>query len=370
MSFKSILLVFVELSVILQTVHTDNTNFNFNLINIYNITLPPQPPQTYNESTITTDRQFDSPTTSTPDWCANYQLFDQRIGDITTNCSTNKHQHDNNFRQCGVRSIQGLSPRLTTLSETTKTFEFPWMIIIKLDYMDGGTPIFLTAGSLIHPAIVMTVAHRIHGQHKEHLWVNGGIWDLENDQQDGNFSKQRSVQQIIIHNQFKPRTLIFDIGLLVLQEPFEIMANLRTVCLPPPGQNFDNEECTVMGWGRSAPEGDFQAQLKKLDLPIVPSDECQNQLRQIAGAMKYTLHDSFLCAGGVLGEDACDGDGGSPLVCQISKTTSSYYQVGIVAAGRGCGTQIPGIYVNVGYLRDWIDRQVIRVGLNTSYYIV
>lgn len=52
----------------------------------------------------------------------------------------------------------------------------------------------------------------------------------------------------------------------------------------------------------------------------------------------------------------CGGDGGSPLVCPISNQPGRYHQVGIVSWGIGCGEHnIPGVYVNLGIFRDWID---------------
>lgn len=46
-----------------------------------------------------------------------------------------------------------------------------------------------------------------------------------------------------------------------------------------------------------------------------------------------------------------------------------YMQNGIVAWGIGCGQDgTPGVYVDVGYLRYWIDNEMTRLALDTSSY--
>lgn len=63
------------------------------------------------------------------------------------------------------------------------------------------------------------------------------------------------------------------------------------------------------------------------------------------------------------------GDGGSPLVCPIGRLEDNRYaQNGIVAWGLGCKQSVPGVYVNVALVRDWIDSQIRLLGLDTSYY--
>lgn len=109
--------------------------------------------------------------------------------------------------------------------------------------------------------------------------------------------------------------------------------------------------------------------LKKIDLPIVPRDTCQQALRTTRLGKFFELHKSFICAGGEAGKDTCKGDGGSPLVCPIEGEEERYIQAGIVAWGIGCGdNQIPGVYVNVASFRHWIDEQMSLQGLETKYY--
>jgi len=81
----------------------------------------------------------------------------------------------------------------------------------------------------------------------------------------------------------------------------------------------------------------------------------------------FELDESFICAGGIRGIDTCKGDGGSPLVCQLSQ--GSWYQAGIVSYGIGCGESgIPGVYSDVSYASCWIDQEVSNFYDEASYY--
>lgn len=45
--------------------------------------------------------------------------------------------------------------------------------------------------------------------------------------------------------------------------------------------------------------------LQKVELPIIPPADCQAKLQQTRLGSYFRLHDSFLCAGGEPGKDAC-----------------------------------------------------------------
>lgn len=65
-----------------------------------------------------------------------------------------------------------------------------------------------------------------------------------------------------------------------------------------------------------------------------------------------------LCAGGERGSDTCNGDSGAPLMGfeQNDQLEQFWYLAGVVSFGaEECGTEgLPGVYVRVNQLTDWI----------------
>lgn len=53
------------------------------------------------------------------------------------------------------------------------------------------------------------------------------------------------------------------------------------------------------------PNGEYQNLLKEVEVPVVPNAACQTMLRKTRLGNFFQLHDSFICAGGELGKDAC-----------------------------------------------------------------
>lgn len=157
----------------------------------------------------------------------------------------------------------------------------------------------------------------------------------------------------------------------MLSHAFLLTDNVGIVCLPPRHLHLDTKRCKTSGWGKNSLNGQYQPLLKKLELPIVPRQKCVNTLRETTSLGPwFTLHESFLCAGGEHLRDTCRGDGGSPLICPVFGQTGRYEQVGIVSWGIKCGTvpNVPGLYVNVLLFLDWIDLEMIKLNLNIEVY--
>ena len=148
--------------------------------------------------------------------------------------------------------------------------------------------------------------------------------------------------------------------------PVHLQAHIDTLCLPD--DDFSPQECVVTGWGRSAfQSGDMQAVLKSITLPVVDDSACQDALRRTRLGERFVLDESFMCAGGRQGKDACTGDGGSALACEDPLQPGRYVQVGVVSWGIGCGTAgMPGVYADVRRFTQWIAEQMAAEGLGLS----
>lgn len=151
------------------------------------------------------------------------------------------------------------------------------------------------------------------------------------------------MSKVIIHEAFYRPAHLNNIALMVLEYDVPLSENVGLVCLPPPTISY-NTPCRIAGWGQNnATISNFQPQLKKANVNIVSHERCQSRMRHTKLGSDFVLHESFVCAIGVHGEDTCNGDGGTPLICPIPGDGSRYYQLGITSWGMGCGNKdIPG----------------------------
>ncbi|XP_061396608.1 phenoloxidase-activating factor 2-like [Musca vetustissima] len=270
---------------------------------------------------------------------------------------------------CGWRNEIGVGFKITGAYDNEAEFaEFPWMVAIvrSMDVNGEIAFMYVCGGSLIAKNVVLTGAHCVIKIEPNELIVRAGEWDTKSENEILPHVDRR-VHEIIRHEQFHKGAGHNDVALLILNEPFEWQENIRPICLPESNINVDNQRCYATGWGKDNfnREGQYQTILKKIDLPIVPHDQCEENLRQTRLGLRYELHESFICAGGEKGKDTCKGDGGSPLVCPLPGTTGRFYQAGIVAWGIECGQEnIPGVYANVPHLRSWISEKLSAKGIS------
>ena len=85
--------------------------------------------------------------------------------------------------------------------------------------------------------------------------------------------------------------------------------------------------------------------MNEVGVKIIEKDICEN----IHPDYHNQLSDEMLCAGYKEGgKDACLGDSGGPLACQVGGSEGPWLLYGITSWGIGCGDPLhPGVYARV-----------------------
>ncbi|VVC98024.1 unnamed protein product [Leptidea sinapis] len=253
--------------------------------------------------------------------------------------------------------------------------EFRWMVALLKITSDSGVwrnpDDYIGGGSLIHPSVVLTVAHYAADKTPDMIKCRAGEWDTRTvDEVEPH--QDREVRKIKVHPEYISAKLYNDAALLLLKEPFNLYnaPHIGVGCLgytmPPP-----NTICYSMGWGKEEFKGrEYANILKKVQLPLVSKDQCETAFKRTLNS-DSPVHNSWICAGGVKGSDTCTGDGGSSLVCpiQCDGEPRRYAIYGMVAFGVGCGDSLPAGYVNIPHVYNWIVRSMRDEALNETSFV-
>lgn len=211
-------------------------------------------------------------------------------------------------------------------------------------------PNLFCCGVLIKSAWVLTAAHCVYYMRNlkptPAIEVIIGEKDLQN--KDGVLT---NATEVFVHKLYDPDTQDYDFAMLQLADPVEQspLMYIRPVKLPEEDMDFEpGTVCFVSGYGTPEPGSNSSAKLMIVQVPIASKNAC----KKVYEDRKITQR--MFCAGFEEGgADACQGDGGGPLVC---KDGSSWYLKGLVSWGRGCA--VPGsygVYANVKSVMKWIE---------------
>jgi len=256
-----------------------------------------------------------------------------------------------------------------------KPYEFPWTCLV----LNGNNDFLGTCAIIPNNRNndisrgtdrVITAAHKLSSvQANDEIKVRIIEYDASGFNNPETESHQEfTVTKFRVHPQFQSKRLSHDVAILFLSQNIALTSTkaVNAACLPRCANMFDYQfrngtgtRCWVAGWGKDKLGGNFQFIQKKIDVPIQPNRIiCENALRdafrrQGLSSRGLRLSESEICAGGEKGKDACEGDGGAPLVCQAD--TGRWYVVGLVTWGVGCAEpDVPGVYANVHNMLSFI----------------
>ncbi|XP_063056221.1 chymotrypsinogen 2-like [Engraulis encrasicolus] len=241
---------------------------------------------------------------------------------------------------CGVPAIKPVVSGYSKIvnGEDAVSGSWPWQV--SLQRSNG---FHFCGGSLINEYWILTAAHCTFKARNDHVVLG------DHDRSSGDEPTQKlKVHKAIPHPKYGASSLTNDLQLLKLSTPAKFTDRVSPVCVaktnyPPLTQ------CVTTGWGRTGSTSSPPV-LQQAALPLISNEECYNH-------WWGKLTDSMMCAGGY-SISSCQGDSGGPLVCE---TSGVWTQVGVVSWGTStCNPEVPAIYTDVAYMRDWIDQTMAR----------
>ncbi|XP_030156543.1 brain-specific serine protease 4-like [Lynx canadensis] len=241
--------------------------------------------------------------------------------------------------------------------EDSTDAEWPWVVSVQ----KNGT--HHCAGSLLTSRWVVTAAHCFKGNLNKpsQFSVLLGAWQLENP---GPRSQQVGIAWVQSHPVYSWKEgSRADIALVRLEHAIHFSERILPICLPDSSVRLPpNTRCWIAGWGsiRDGVPLPHPQTLQKLEVPIIDSEVCSRLYWR--GAGQGAITEDMLCAGYLEGRrDACLGDSGGPLMCQVEGT---WLLAGIISWGEGCAERNrPGVYISLAAHRSWVMRIVQGVQL-------
>ncbi|KAJ0170060.1 hypothetical protein K1T71_014666 [Dendrolimus kikuchii] len=271
------------------------------------------------------------------------------------------------LKGCGYRNPKGVDFTITGGTGREAEYgEFPWVVAL---IASNGS--LVGVGGIIHPQVIITGAHIATKFTPGTLKIRAGEWDTSTMKERLPY-QEREIHEIYSHHDFHPKSLRNDLALLQLTEPLNLDEHINMICLPEQDESFDTSVgCIANGWGKTVfgAKGIYAVIMKKVEINMVPYNRCLTLLRRTRLGPDFTLHNSFVCAGGEEGKDLCTGDGGAPLACPMGD--DRFKLAGLVAWGIGCGGKdIPSVFAGVSNFRDMIDAKMNEWGYGVSSYTI
>nr|XP_001495620.4 atrial natriuretic peptide-converting enzyme isoform X1 [Equus caballus] len=247
-------------------------------------------------------------------------------------------------QDCGHRPAARMNKRILG-GRTSRPGRWPWQCSLQSEPSGH-----ICGCVLIAKKWVLTVAHCFEGRENAAVWkVVCGINNLDHP---STFMQTRHVKTIILHPRYSWAVVDYDISIVELSEDINETSYVRPVCLPNTGQLLEPDTyCYITGWGHMGNKMPFK--LQEGEVRIIPLEQCQSYFD-----MK-TITTRMICAGYESGTvDSCMGDSGGPLVCE--RPGGEWTLFGLTSWGSVCFSKVlgPGVYSNVSYFVEWIERQV------------
>ncbi|XP_054262971.1 venom serine protease-like isoform X1 [Macrosteles quadrilineatus] len=228
--------------------------------------------------------------------------------------------------------------------EETGINEFPFMAGL-IDARRGA--VIVCGATIISPRYVLTADHCLGGLQLNQTGVVVGEHNVSTGSET-TATKLIRAQRFIPYPYYNSETNQYDLALIELASPITYSARVGPVCLPFVSRDWDltGEFVKVLGWGTTEFGGPRSRVLRKVDLQIIDIQSCIDAYG--SDIDPYTQ----LCTYRE-NADACQFDSGGPLL-YFNSNINRYEIAGLVAYGRGCASEFPGVNTRIAPFLQWI----------------
>lgn len=212
----------------------------------------------------------------------------------------------------------------------------PWLVALRTN---GGS--HFCGGAILDRHHILTAAHCDFSQQYDRIVYR----TIHRSNGHGELIYQ--VSEVINHpkaGRTSKGTWDYDFTILSLSDPLPSYA--IPICLPPRNYDFSNQECILAGWGRTGTDPPEYAKLLQ---------EARSNVNADCGPYNSLLTSASFCVGYKGRTSGCNGDSGSPLVCEMND--GSFVAAGVASwAALSCSKKTPTGFAKVSAVVDWIEK--------------
>ncbi|CAG9581690.1 unnamed protein product [Danaus chrysippus] len=222
---------------------------------------------------------------------------------------------------------------------------YPYAASISYNRLGFGNFVFSCGGSIVSSRAILTAAFCVYKDEITRFRVRVGALSASSA------GSVRTVDYIATHPNYNPVTHENDIALVHIY-PHLLFSS--TIGL---GKFADdrylpryNQSVWAIGWGQINYGGALSESLRRVQLFLVDSNECNNRYAELNGPR---VTSNMICAVGFnpAGRGQCPGDNGSPIV-------DNDLIIGIYSWSHQCATvRFPGVNTFIAKYSDWIKSQ-------------
>ncbi|XP_017493097.1 PREDICTED: chymotrypsin-2-like [Rhagoletis zephyria] len=208
----------------------------------------------------------------------------------------------------------------------------PWQVSLQNIYGSH-----FCGGAIISDQFVVTAASCVSGLQRNLVKV------ITSTNEWMGLAWQYDVEKIHVHCNFDKPLYSNDIALLKLATSIEYDDQTKNITVADEDELEEGETLTMTGWGSSVEGEWYEDELKELKVQYLPYEKCR-----AAYGNSDDVDMGHLCTNSSVGEGACHGDTGGPLVDSQGRL------VGIGNWGVPCGRGFPDVFARISYHADWI----------------